>query len=90
MCNRPAVLASFVVALGIIPGSTVADPNPVCRWKFDGNANDSSGYSRNGTENGGPTYASGYDGQAIVLDGGTKGSGSVISLEAEFAGSSMK
>jgi hypothetical protein len=62
-------LASFVVALGIIPGSTVADPNPVCWWKFDGDANDSSAYSRNGTENGGPTYASGYDGQAIVLDG---------------------
>jgi len=69
VCNRLAILASFVVAIGIIPGSTVGDPDPVCQWKFDGNANDSSAYSRNGTENGGPTYASGYDGQAIVLDG---------------------
>jgi hypothetical protein len=69
VCNRLAILASFVVALGIIPGSTVADTDPVCWWKFDGDANDSSGYNRNGTENGGPTYASGYDGQAIVLDG---------------------
>jgi len=51
--HRLAILAFFVVAMGVIPGSTVAEPNSVCWWKFDGNANDSSSYSRNGTENGG-------------------------------------
>jgi hypothetical protein len=42
---------------------------PVAWYKFDGNANDSSGNGNNGTENGGPFYSVGQVGQAIDLDG---------------------
>jgi hypothetical protein len=38
-------------------------------WKFDGNANDSSGYANHGAENGNPTYVAGKFGQAISFDG---------------------
>lgn len=38
-------------------------------FKFEGNANDSSGLGNNGVENGGPTYVTGKVGQAIDLDG---------------------
>jgi len=38
-------------------------------WKFDGNANDSSGNGNNGTENGDPMYVAGKIGQAISFDG---------------------
>ena len=63
--------AAFVLFLCIFPSRGAADPNLVCWWKFDGNANDSSIYAlHHGTENGGPGYTTdGYDGQAIVLDG---------------------
>ncbi len=38
-------------------------------WKFDGNANDSSGNDNNGTEIGDLTYVAGRIGQAISFDG---------------------
>ena len=38
-------------------------------WKFDGNANDSSGNANHGTENGDPTYVAGKIGRAISFDG---------------------
>lgn len=38
-------------------------------YKFDGNANDSSGFGNNGTEQGGPAYISGQCSQAIDFDG---------------------
>ena len=47
-------------------------PNPAglkVWYKFDGNANDSSGNLNNGTENGGLIYAGGHTGQAVSLDG---------------------
>ena len=69
MYKRLILLALFVVVLGMAPCTVIADPALVCWWKFDGNAIDSSDYSRHGTEDGGPTYTSGYDGQAILLDG---------------------
>ncbi|MHC4743522.1 MAG: LamG-like jellyroll fold domain-containing protein [Planctomycetota bacterium] len=58
------------------PGAIV-DPNLRLWLKFDGDALDSSGYGRDGTEingpysvgSGGATYSIGYDDQAIVLDG---------------------
>jgi len=47
----------------------VVDPNLLAWYKFEGDATDSSGYGRDLTELGGPTYSAGYDGQAIQLDG---------------------
>jgi hypothetical protein len=38
-------------------------------WKFDGNADDSSGNGNNGDEKGEPTYVAGKIGQAISFDG---------------------
>ncbi len=51
-------------------------------WKFDGNANDSSGNGNNGTENGDPTYVAGKIGQAISFDG----EGDRIEVPATVAG----
>jgi len=47
------------------PGSD----NLVGWWKFDGNANDSSGSGIHGTAVGSPQYAAGYDGDALDVDG---------------------
>jgi len=47
----------------------VVDPNLKAWYKFDGDALDSSGRGRHGTEMNGATYASGYDGDALYLDG---------------------
>ncbi len=47
----------------------VVDPNLKAWYKFDGDALDSSGHGRDGTEMNGPTYDAGFDGQAIQLDG---------------------
>ena len=51
-------------------------------WKFDGNANDSSGNANHGTENGNPTYVAGKFGQAISFDG----DGDRIEVPATVAG----
>jgi len=53
----------------IYDATLVPDPNLVLWYKFDGDALDSSGHGREGTEMNGPTYAPGYDGEAISLDG---------------------
>jgi hypothetical protein len=53
----------------IYDAALVPDPNLVLWYKFDGDAGDSSGHGSDGTENGGPTYGGGYDGEAISLDG---------------------
>ena len=47
-------------------------PNPaglMAQYRFENNANDSSGKGNNGTENGGPVYVAGHTGQAVSLDG---------------------
>jgi hypothetical protein len=61
MCKRLICSVSLVLVLSLLGRSTAegVDPNLVGWWKFDGNANDSSGYSHNGTEYGGPTYVAG-------------------------------
>ncbi len=41
----------------------------VACYAFEGNVNDSSGHGCHGTEEGGPTYGAGVDGQGITLDG---------------------
>jgi hypothetical protein len=51
-------------------------------WKFDGDANDSSGNGNNGTEIGDPTYVTGRIGQAISFDG----EGDRIEVPATVAG----
>ena len=58
MCKRLICSVSLVLVLSLLGRSTAegVDPNLVGWWNFDGNANDSSGYSHNGTEYGGPTY----------------------------------
>jgi len=56
MCKKLVLFAVLIVVLSVIPCDVFADANPVCWWKFDGNASDSSAYARDGTENGGPTY----------------------------------
>jgi hypothetical protein len=43
----------------------------VAHYKFDGNADDSSGNGNNGSLNGGPTFVAGKVGQAISLNGTT-------------------
>jgi len=51
---------------------TPKDPGIVglqARYQFEGNANDSSGKGRNGTLQGGATFAAGKAGQALSLDG---------------------
>ena len=45
-----------------------SDANLVAYYKFDGNANDSSGNGNHGDPNGGPVYTTGIDNQAISLD----------------------
>ncbi len=50
-------------------GNDIVDPNLLLWLKFDGDATDSSGYQRHGTENGVPAYVDGYDDRAIELDG---------------------
>ncbi|MCK4294226.1 MAG: LamG domain-containing protein, partial [Planctomycetes bacterium] len=49
--------------------ANIVDPNLLAWYKLDGDANDSSGYGRDGTENGGPSYVGGFDGDAINFDG---------------------
>jgi formylglycine-generating enzyme required for sulfatase activity len=41
----------------------------IAHYKFDGNANDSSGNGSHGTENGGISYTTGFDGQSASFDG---------------------
>jgi hypothetical protein len=51
---------------------TPVDPGTVglqAHYEFEGNTNDSSGNARNGTLQGGATFAAGYVGQAISLNG---------------------
>jgi len=45
------------------------DANLVAYYEFEGTANDSGINALHGTESGGPSYAAGMFGQAIVLDG---------------------
>ncbi len=53
-------------------GNAVADIDRglVAHYNFDGNANDSSGNGKHGTENGGVSYVTGQFGQAVSFDGG--------------------
>ena len=65
-----------------MPEISVTDPNLIGWWKFDGNANDSSGNGNNGAEKGDPTYVAGKIGRAINFDG----RGDRIEVDATFAG----
>ena len=49
--------------------ANIVDANLKLWLKFEDNALDSSGYGRDGTEMGGPTYVDGQDAKAIHLDG---------------------
>jgi len=74
------ILADGSIAKGDVWKLTVG--KLVGWWKFDGNANDSSGNGNNGTEIGDPTYVAGKIGQAISFDG----EGDRIEVPATIAG----
>jgi hypothetical protein len=74
------VWADDTVITGDVWGFTIG--KIVGWWKFDGDANDSSGNGNNGTEIGDPTYAAGKIGQAISFDG----EGDRIEVPATVAG----
>jgi hypothetical protein len=71
-----------IVAAGYATGPTATptpvtptptpQTNPVVQYKFDGNANDSSGNGKNATAQGGATYITGKIGQAINIAGGSQ------------------
>ncbi|MHC4727086.1 MAG: LamG domain-containing protein [Planctomycetota bacterium] len=71
MCKKLFVLFSLILVTSLIVTSEVkaADPGLVAWYRFDGNADDSSGNEIHGTEMGDPTYEAGVFGQAISLDG---------------------
>ena len=53
----------------VVATTTPGPAGLVIHYKFDGNANDSSGNNHHGIEEAGPTYVAGKFGQAIHLDG---------------------
>jgi len=68
----------------------VAAPNaPLAWYKFDGNANDSSGNGYHGQPSGNPTYVPGFYGQTISFDG-YKDSVSIIRADDLFRKISTK
>jgi hypothetical protein len=71
MFNKLIYLISFVLVTSLILSSAAEcdDPSLVAWYRFDGNADDSSGNNIHGTEMGNPTYETGVFGQAISLDG---------------------
>ena len=71
MCKKLLFLFSFVLVTSLIISSPAegADPSLVAWYRFDGNADDSSGNDLHGTEMGDPTYEPGVFGEAISLDG---------------------
>jgi hypothetical protein len=69
----------------LLKASDPGSGNLVGWWKFDGNTNDSSGSGIHGTAVGNPQYASGYDGDALEVDGDDHvvlGSGSDLNFGA--------
>jgi hypothetical protein len=71
MSKKLVYLSSFVFVLCLLLTSIAecADPGLVAWYRFDGNADDSSGNNIHGTEMGDPTYEPGVFGEAISLDG---------------------
>ncbi len=71
MCKKLFYFVSFVLVTSLIISSAAegADPGLVAWYRFDGNADDSSGNNLHGTEMGNPTYEPGVFGEAISLDG---------------------
>ena len=71
MFNRLIYFISLILVTSLIMSSAAlcADPSLVAWYRFDGNADDSSGNNIHGTEMGDPTYEPGVFGQAISLDG---------------------
>ncbi|MHC4586767.1 MAG: LamG domain-containing protein, partial [Planctomycetota bacterium] len=67
--DPPATHKGKVWSFKTLPKTSVTDPNLVGWWRFDGNANDSSGNGNNGVETGNPTYMAGRIGHAISFDG---------------------
>lgn len=80
MCKRLFFLIWLVLVSGLTAGS--ANAELVGHWKFDGDANDSSGNGNHGRLMGEPNYAPGKFGQAINLNG--NGDCVVIENEQNF------
>jgi len=64
------IMAGDWLASDLVVATTAPGPaGLVVHYKFDGNANDSSGNNRHGSSTAKPTYVQGKFGQAIHLDG---------------------
>ena len=72
MFKKLIYLVSFILVLGLVQTSIAqdADSNLAGWWKFDGDADDSSGNGRHGTLLGNAQFEPGVFGQAVALDGG--------------------
>jgi len=71
MCRKLicSITLVFVLSMVLVGIAAAADPGLVAWYRFDGDADDSSGNNLHGTEMGDPTYEAGVFGQAINLDG---------------------
>jgi len=71
MCRKLicSITLVFVLSMVLAGIATAADPSLVAWYRFDGDADDSSGNNLHGTEMGDPTYEAGVFGQALSLDG---------------------
>src|SRR6266576_2401809 len=65
---KSKILAGFLIAAATALGIPTQAATLVNQWKFEGNANDTSGSGNNGTVTGSPIYTAGIFGQALYLN----------------------
>ncbi|MFH1370217.1 MAG: LamG-like jellyroll fold domain-containing protein [Planctomycetota bacterium] len=68
-CIKFEKLIVLVMVLAVSFATGAANADMVALYKFEGNANDSSGNNHHGIEKGSPSYVAGVSGQAIALNG---------------------
>lgn len=69
----PFLINPYIYAAGgVCSGDTISTTSLGAYYKFENNANDSSGNGLNGTETGSPTYTTGKYGNAISLNGSSQ------------------
>jgi len=62
------ILTVLLIAGASVLGVPTRAATLVNQWRFDGNANDTSGSGNNGTVTGSPIYTAGIFGQALYLN----------------------